>query len=112
VIKRIAGLSLLALIAFGSAPASAAESVEVKRAGDRIDVLIGGHLFTTYYFGAATAKPYLFPLRSVQGTVVTRAVSEVHRALMRLIVVFARYVACHGKAGEGPGFTSRPHGEF
>ena len=26
------------------------------------------------------------------------AVSEVHRALMRLIVVFARYVACHGKA--------------
>ncbi len=72
-IKRIAGLSLLALIAFGSAPASAAESVEVKRAGDRIDVLIGGHLFTSYCFGAATAKPYLFPLRSAQGTVVTRS---------------------------------------
>jgi hypothetical protein len=73
VIKRIAGLSLLALIAFGSASASAAESVEVKRTGDRIDVLIGGHLFTSYCFGAATAKPYLFPLRSAQGTVVTRS---------------------------------------
>ena len=72
-IKRIAGLSLLALIAFGSAPASAAEPVEVKRTGDRIDVLIGGHLFTSYCFGAATAKPYLFPLRSAQGTVVTRS---------------------------------------
>jgi hypothetical protein len=73
VIKRIAGLSLLALIAFGSAPPSAAESVEVKRTGDRIDVLIDGHLFTSYCFGAATAKPYLFPLRSAQGTVVTRS---------------------------------------
>jgi hypothetical protein len=73
VIKRIAELSLLALLGFGSASPSAAASVEVKRNGDRIDVLIGGHPFTTYYFGAATAKPYLFPLRSAQGTVVTRS---------------------------------------
>jgi hypothetical protein len=47
--------------------------VELKRNGDRIDVLIGGHPFTTYYFGAGAAKPYLFPLRSAQGTVVTRS---------------------------------------
>jgi len=73
VIKKIAGLNLLALIAFGLAPPRAAASVEVKRSGDRIDVLIGGHLFTSYCFGAATAKPYLFPLRSAQGTVVTRS---------------------------------------
>ncbi len=72
-IKKIAGLNLLALIAFGLAPPRAAASVEVKRSGDRIDVLIGGHLFTSYCFGAATAKPYLFPLRSAQGTVVTRS---------------------------------------
>lgn len=71
-IKRIAELSLLAFVAFGSAPPSAAASVEVKRQGDHIDVLIGGHPFTTYYFGADTAKPYLFPLRSAQGTIVTR----------------------------------------
>ncbi len=72
-IKKIAGLNLLALIAFGLAPPRAAASVEVKRSGDRTDVLIGGHLFTSYCFGAATAKPYLFPLRSAQGTVVTRS---------------------------------------
>src|SRR2546422_424104 len=69
---KIAELSLLAFIAFGSVLPSAAASVEVKRNGDRIDVLIGGHPFTAYYFGAAAAKPYLFPLRSAQGTVVTR----------------------------------------
>ena len=72
-IKRIVELSLFALLVFGSASPSAAASVEVKRNGDRIDVLIGGHPFTTYYFGGVTAKPYLFPLRSAQGTVVTRS---------------------------------------
>ncbi len=62
--KRIAELSLLALIAFGTAVLSRAESVEIKRDGDHINGLIGGHPFTSYYFGAATAKPYLFPSRS------------------------------------------------
>ena len=71
-IKRIAELSLLAFITFGSTPPAHAESVEVQRDGDRIDVLIGGHPFTSYYFGGAAAKPYLFPLRSAQGTIVTR----------------------------------------
>jgi Methane oxygenase PmoA len=79
VIKRTAGLTLLALfalvalIAFGSATPGAVPSVELKRQGDRIDVLIGGRPLTTYYFGAATAKPYLFPVRSAQGTIVTRS---------------------------------------
>ena len=41
--------------------------------GDQIDVLVGGKPFTTYCFGPAAAKPYLFPLRSAQGTVVTRS---------------------------------------
>ena len=71
--RLMAGLALLVLIAFGSASHIAAASVEVKRNADRIDVLIGGHSFTTYYFGAANAKPYLSPLRSAQGTVVTRS---------------------------------------
>jgi len=34
---------------------------------------VGSHPFTTYYYGAASAKPYLFPLRSAQGTAVTRS---------------------------------------
>jgi len=73
VIKRIAGLILLALIAFGSEPPVYADSVDVERHGDRIDVVIGGHPFTSYYFGAAAAKPYLFPLRSALGNIVTRS---------------------------------------
>jgi hypothetical protein len=68
-----AGLALLAVIGFGPVPLNAAASVEVKRNGDQIDIVIGGHPFTTYYFGATAAKPYLYPLRSAQGTVVTRS---------------------------------------
>lgn len=49
-----------------------ASSVEFQRDGNRIEVTIGGRPFTTYYFGPETAKPYLQPLRSAQGTVVTR----------------------------------------
>ena len=71
-IKRIAKLILLVVITCGTAVSSRAESVEIKRDGDRIDVVVGGRPFTSYYFGAATAKPYLFPLRSSLGTIVTR----------------------------------------
>jgi hypothetical protein len=48
------------------------KSVELRRSGDQIDVLIGGKPFTTYYFGPEAPKPYLHPLRSAEGTVVTR----------------------------------------
>jgi Methane oxygenase PmoA len=47
-------------------------SVELQRSGDKIAVLVDGRPFTTYYFGAATAKPYLMPLRTASGAVVTR----------------------------------------
>ena len=36
------------------------------------DNQIGGKPFTTFYFGAESPKPYLHPLRSAQGTIVTR----------------------------------------
>ncbi len=57
----------LCRVAFGSG-----EGVELRRSGDHIEVLLGGRPFTTYCFGADAAKPYLFPLRSAQGTIVTR----------------------------------------
>jgi hypothetical protein len=53
---------------FGSA---AGKPVEFRLNGYQIDILIGGHPFTTYYFDPAIAKPYLSPLRSAQGTIVT-----------------------------------------
>ena len=37
-----------------------------------MEVRIGGQPFTTFYFGSESPKPYLHPVRSAQGTVVTR----------------------------------------
>jgi hypothetical protein len=66
-------LFILLLFASVGSVAYSGELVELKRSGDQIDVLVGGRAFTTYYFGPGVAKPYLFPLRSVEGTVVTRS---------------------------------------
>jgi hypothetical protein len=56
----------------GSASLRGAEPVELKRVGNEIEVRIGGQPFTTFYFGPEAPKPYLHPLRSAQGIVVTR----------------------------------------
>lgn len=50
----------------------AQEPIEFRREGYHVDVLVGGKPFTTYYFDPAIAKPYFQPLRSAQGTIVTR----------------------------------------
>jgi Methane oxygenase PmoA len=70
---------LLALVISSNFPAILAgeDSVELRREGDQIDILIGGRPFATYHFDPAVAKPYLFPLRSAQGTVVTRGFAMV-----------------------------------
>jgi len=52
--------------------AAAQQSVEVVRQKDQVDVSIAGKPFTTYYLDETVAKPYLMPLRSAQGTIVTR----------------------------------------
>jgi hypothetical protein len=46
--------------------------VKLRRQGARIDVFIGDQPFTSYFFGSESSKPYLHPLRSAQGTIVTR----------------------------------------
>lgn len=48
------------------------ETVKFQKQADSVEVLIGGKAFTTYYFGSKSPKPYMSPLRSAQGTVVTR----------------------------------------
>jgi len=60
------------VLSIGAATLVGAEAVELKRSGTHIDVLIGGKPFTTYYFGPESPKPYLHPLRSAHGTIVTR----------------------------------------
>jgi hypothetical protein len=70
------GVPLMLIMTFASVCPVAfggAETVELKRSGDHIEVLVGGRTFTTYYFDPGVAKPYLFPLRSAEGTVVTRS---------------------------------------
>lgn len=48
------------------------ESVQLRREGTHVNVTIGGKSFTTYYFDPSIAKPYFMPLRSAEGTIITR----------------------------------------
>ncbi len=71
--RRIAFFSFLLLTIIVSPCAYAAgRNVQLKREGTHINVLIGGHAFTTYYFDPRIAKPYFMPLRSAEGTIITR----------------------------------------
>jgi hypothetical protein len=49
-----------------------AGSVELLRSGHEIEIRVNGRPFTTYYFDPAIAKPYLMPLRTASGIVITR----------------------------------------
>ena len=49
-----------------------AATVSVTRSGQQIEINIDGKPFTTYYFDPEVAKPYLMPLRTASGAVVTR----------------------------------------
>jgi hypothetical protein len=48
------------------------DSVELKRRGKRVEVRIGGKPFTTFYFDPKVPKPFLHPLQTANGTVITR----------------------------------------
>src|SRR5690348_1112273 len=52
--------------------AAALGQVRVTQNGDRIHVAIDGKSFGDLVVGAEAPKPYFCPLRSVQGTVITR----------------------------------------
>jgi hypothetical protein len=62
----------LAAVAFLCSAPLAAASVTLQRSSNQIEVKIDGQPFTTYYYGPVTAKPYLMPLRTASGVVVTR----------------------------------------
>ncbi len=63
---------LIGWVVFGCGATAQNLPVELKHDGNRIDVSIGGKAFGAYYFGAEAPKPYLYPLRSARGTIVTR----------------------------------------
>jgi len=49
-----------------------AASVDLKRGEHQIDVVVDGKPFTTYYFLPDLVRPYLMPLRTPSGVIVTR----------------------------------------
>ena len=65
-------LPVFVLLIFPFHRSSGQSAVQLKRAGNRIDVLVDHKPFTSYYFGLEAPKPYLHPLRSARGTIVTR----------------------------------------
>jgi len=66
--KAAALTVIAAALTIGVAPAQ----VKLTPGADRIEVTIAGKPFTTYYFSKDVAKPYLMPLRSASGLVLTR----------------------------------------
>src|SRR5439155_694246 len=70
-ILRLSGVAIV-VASLASAGGAASERVELTRVGNHVDVHIGGHPFATYHFDPSVAKPYFYPLRSAQGTIVTR----------------------------------------
>ncbi len=66
---RLAPLAALAVLLATALPGA---NVELKRGQDQVEVFIGGELFTTYYFSTTVAKPYLMPLRTPSGVILTR----------------------------------------
>ena len=64
-----AALLLCFLLIAGSVNAG---SVKADRSQNQIAISIDGQPFTAYYFGPETAKPYLMPLRTASGMIVTR----------------------------------------
>ena len=70
--KARVGMAALAGLLAASTLVAAGQAVELHQQGSDVEVLIGGQPFTTYHFSADVAKPYFQPLRSAQGTIVTR----------------------------------------
>lgn len=74
--KNKKGILFCLIIILSSAAVTAlaaSEPVELKRVDNQIEIIIGGRPFTTYYFDSKIAKAYFQPLRSAQGTIVTRS---------------------------------------
>lgn len=68
--RRPVIISAVAL--FSCAALAAAAPVTITRGDKKIDIAIGGRPFTTYYFNDIVAKPYLMPLQTASGIVISR----------------------------------------
>jgi Family of unknown function (DUF6807) len=70
--KTSAIISLAWMVSFCAVLCAGNEPVKFVRHGNEVAVTVGGKSFTTYYFTPEIAKPFFQPLRSAEGTIVTR----------------------------------------
>src|SRR5262249_31151942 len=71
-LNNIAGpsrITLLLLVSWALANAQ----VRLSQSGDHVGISIDGKPYTDFYIGAAYPKPYLFPLKTSTGLIVTRS---------------------------------------
>jgi len=71
-LEKTGYLLVFVLLPACASPAGANDSVTFQKQTDSVQVFIAGKAFTSFYFGKNSPKPYMSPLRSAQGTVVTR----------------------------------------
>ena len=71
---RISAMLLIALFLFATVTAINGQPAKVKfvKGDQKIDVMIGSKLFTSYQYPSNMEKPYLFPVYAPGGSVVTR----------------------------------------
>jgi Family of unknown function (DUF6807) len=67
---RLQRLCILLLVS--CVPAAFAANVSFQKGDGQIAVSVDGKPFTTFYYGPPAPKPYLYPLRAADGTIVTR----------------------------------------
>jgi len=63
---------LLRLIFLATSVACIAQ-VQIKQSPDRVSVIIDGKPFTEFFVGSEAVKPYLHPLRTASGKIITRS---------------------------------------
>ena len=63
---------LAGTILFLASVCMAGENVRFVQDTNKIDILVGGNLFTTYRYGSELTKPILYPVKSPSGIVLTR----------------------------------------
>ena len=63
---------LSCVIVFSMAYCAMGVDIKFVQDTNKIDILIGGNLFTTYRYGSELTKPILYPVKSPSGIVLTR----------------------------------------
>ena len=70
--RKIVSVIVLTLALISTGCAAQAQRIEFRPAQDRIDVLVGSQIITSYMYGGPLTKPVLYPIKTPGGTTVNR----------------------------------------